>query len=387
MQVEHRRVALLLNLQIGYCRRVVTGIAAYAARRNWLLEEMPANHDAESRLMLSQPYGIIGHVLDTPVAEMLVRAGRPVVSISSTITDLPFPTIDVDHHSVGRLAAEHLLELGYRTFAFLGSATAGFSLEREIGFSEELSNHGFAVESHHAEYVLRPPFDRYTVGAEEKTKLWLENLPKPVGVLCSNDEHARMLSFLCQSSRIPVPQDVALLGVDNDETICNLCFPPISSVDNPAEEIGYRAADLLEAVAGGRIQGHSRKSVDPIHIVERQSTDRLATENPVIRSAIAYIQRNLRDLSLSVNDVAEHLGVSRRKVERSFSDTLGITVLTAIHRHRIRRARQLLYSTDLSIATVARECGYSNHRRLAKVLKSQTGFTPTNFRNLCQFNP
>ncbi len=347
---------------------------------------MPASEAARSRLMLSRPYGIIGHVLDQPVAEMLVQTGRPVVSISSTITDLPFPTIDIDHHSVGRLAAEHLLELGYRTFAFLGSATAGFSLEREAGFSDKLSEHGFPVESHHAEYVLRPPFDQYSVGSEEQTKRWLNKLDKPVGVLCSNDEHARMLSFLCQSSGVPVPGDVALLGVDNDETICGLSFPPISSVDNPAEEIGYRAAHLLEATVRGQIEGHSRESVQPIHIVERQSTDRLATVNPVIRSAISFIRRNIRETDLSVNDVAEHIEISRRKLERTFSDVLGITVLTAIHRYRTRRAKHLLYSTDLTVATVASECGYSNHRRLAMILRSHAGMTPTQFRKLCRFD-
>ena len=386
MPVKHRRVALLLNLQIGYCRRAVAGISAYAASRNWLLEEMPANEAAESRLKLSNPYGIISHVLDEPVAEMLTRIGRPVVSVSSTITDLPFPTIDVDHDAVGRLAAEHLIELGYRTFGFLGSASAGFSLEREEGFCDELSKRGFSAQSHHAEYVLRPPFDQYSKGSEEQARQWLEKLPKPVGILCSNDEHARMLSFLCQSSGISVPRDVALLGVDNDETICSLCFPPISSVDNPAEKIGYRAAQLLEAVARGRLEGHSRESVRPIHIVERQSTDRLATEDPVIRSAIAFIRRSLRDTDLSVNDVAEHISVSRRKLERTFSETLGITVLAAIHRYRIRRAKHLLHSTDLTVATVARECGYSDHRRLAMVLKSHSGMTPTQFRNHCRFD-
>ncbi len=386
MPFQHKRVALLLNLQIGYCRRAVTGISAYAAKKHWLLEEMPASEAARSRLMLSQPHGIIGHVLDEPVAEMLKQTGRPVVSISSTITDLPFPTIDVDHHSVGRLAAEHLLELGYRTFAFLGSAKAGFSLEREAGFSTELSKRGFKVESHHAEYVLRPPFDQYTVDSEEQTRLWLDKLEKPVGVLCSNDEHARMLSFLCQASGIHVPRDVALLGVDNDETICGLCCPPISSVDNPAEEIGYRAAHLLDAADRGQIEGHSRESVQPIHIVERQSTDRLATENPVIRSAITYIRRNLRETGLSVRDVAEHARISRRKLERTFSEVLGTTVLSTIHRYRTRRAKHLLFSTDLSVATVASECGYANHRRLAMILKSHTGMTPVEFRNRCRFD-
>lgn len=387
MPLSHRRVALLLNLQIGYCRRAVAGISAYAARKNWLLEEMPASEASRSRLMLSRPYGIIAHVLDQSVAELLVQTERPVVSLSSTITDLPFPTIDVDHEAVGRLAAEHFLELGYRTFAFMGSATAGFSLEREAGFAGKLSQHGFTVESHHAEYVLRPPFDQYSVGSEEQTKRWLNALEKPVGVLCSNDEHARMLSFLCQSSGVSVPGDVALLGVDNDETICGLGFPPISSVDNPAEEIGHRAARLLETVARGQIQGHSRESVQPIHIVERQSTDRLATANPVIRSAINYIRRNLRETGLSVRDVAEHTRISRRKLERTFSEQLGTTVLTTIHRYRTRRAKHLLFSTDLSVATVASECGYANHRRLAMVLKSHTGMTPAEFRNRCRFDP
>lgn len=385
METHRHRVALLLNLQVGYCRRVVTGVAAWAEREGWLLEEMPATLESRERLISSQPDGVIAHVLDRPFAEMLEDVDCPVVSVSSNLPSISFPAVDVDHAAVGRMAAEYLFDLGRRNFAFFGSSTAAFSLDRELGFSEVLGGKGYGISRRYAEYVLRPPYDRYSRGAEEEIRQWLMGLPKPVAILCSNDEHARLLSFLCQSGGIPVPDEVAILGVDNDLTICTLGAPQISSVDNPAEEIGFRAARILSRRMRGELVGGDVEMVAPAHVVERPSTDQFAVNDDVVAKAISFLKRNLRDVGMGVDEVARHVGVSRRSLERAFSKVLEMTVLAAIHRLRIRRAKSLLYNTDLPIETIAGECGFSNHRRFGLVFKGQMKVTPSQFRQRSRF--
>ena len=380
-----RRVALLLNLQIGYCRRVVTGVAAFAEKQGWLLEEMPANPESKDRLVRSKPDGVIAHVLDRPFAEMLGDLECPVVSVSSNLSPLSFQSVDVDHLKVGRLAADYLIGLGRTHFAFFGSSTAGFSVDRERGFSEELEERGFEMVSHYAEYVLRPPYDQYSKGAEEEIRDWLRSLPKPVAILCSNDEHARILSFLCRSDGIVVPDEVAILGVDNDRTICALGAPPISSIDNPAEEIGFRAAGFLDLQIRGKGRKDKVELVAPAHIVERPSTEQFAVNDPTVAKVISFIKRNLRDVGLGVDTLAGYAGISRRSLERAFSKVLGMTVLSAIHRLRNRRARSLLYNTDLPVETIAGECGFSNHRRFGIVFRNQMRVTPSRFRQMSRF--
>ena len=364
----------------------MSGIASYANGVGWLLEEMPATPEALKQLEGSRCDGVIAHVLDENFLKALDESGRSTVSVSSSMAPLPFPAVDVDHLAVGRLAAEYFLKLRSQDFAFFGSAIAGFSKEREKGFREVVEDHGFEVRSAYSEYRLRPPYDQFSREAEEELKGWILDLPKPISILCSNDEHARILSFLCQSSGIAVPEEVSLLGVDNDQVICALCSPPISSVDNPAEEIGYRSAEILDRLFKGKLGGLGRISVSPAHVVERQSTDRLAVDDPVVRKANSFIKRNLREVSLGVEDVADHISVSRRSLERVFSKVLGATVLEVIHRYRIRRAKTLLYQTDLAITTIASECGFSNHRRFAIVFKSYANLNPSQYRQLCRFS-
>jgi len=379
------RVALLLNLQVGYCRRIVTGVAAFAERQGWLLEEMPATLESKERLVRSRPDGVIAHVLDESFAEMLEKIKCPVVSVSSNLSTLSFPSVDVNHAAVGKLAAEYLFELGRANFAFFGSLTAGFSLARELGFSNELEAKGYDVDRHYADYVLRPPFDQYSRGGEHQIQQWLGALPKPVAILCSNDEHARLLSFLCQSGGIVVPDEVAILGVDNDLTICAMGVPQISSVDNPAEEIGFRAAEILEKGMNGGMMKSRVEFVEPAHIVERPSTDQFAVNGKSVSKAISFIKRNIRYVGMGVDTLADYVGISRRSLERAFSKELGMTVLSAIHRIRIRRAKSLLFGTDLPIETVAGECGFSNHRRFGIVFRRQMRVTPSQFRQMSSF--
>ena len=383
---KHHRIALMLNLQIGYCRRAIMGIAAYGREQFWLLEDMPSQIDSIALVKESAPDGIIAHVLDDRLGRALERLRVPVVNLSSNQVNLKLPTIDADQNAVGKMAADYYWELGYQHFAYFGSASAAFSKEREEGYRRTLQRMKVSFDAMYLDYNLRPPFERDLQRAEESVTRWLEKLPKPVAIFCSNDEHSRLLSSLCQVGGIPVPESIAILGVDNDETMCLLSSPPLSSVDNPAEQIGFRAAAMLDRMITGGTKKTSSERVPPLCLIERASTERFAAEDPLTRKAIAFIERNLKNPKFSVSTVAEHVGLSRRSLERTFAKQLGITVLGATQRARVRNAKSLLRTSTLPINLIATECGFSNHRRFGIVFRASTNMTPSAFRNYYDFD-
>jgi len=382
---SHQRIILLLNLQIGYCRRAIRGIAAFASKKKWLLEELPATTESVALFTQIAPAGVIAHVLDKDFGQILERVDCPVVSISSNQEELNLPSIDADQAAVGRLAAEYFWELGYRAFAYFGSATASFSMQRERGYSDFLESHGIAVRTNHIDYTLRAPFERNVVNAPDSIGEWLADLPKPIAMLCSNDEHAHMISSICQIRGYAIPDEISVLGVDNDETFCSLSSPSLSSVDNPGEEIGYRAAIMLdEMIQNGGVASSQR--IQPIHIIERASTQRFASEDEEITAILSIIERNLRDPTLSVETIAEKADCSRRSLERKISRKLGMTVLNIIHRSRVGKAKSLLRDTTIPLTTIASECGFSNYRRLGVVFQSITNMAPSDFRKFYEFD-
>ncbi len=362
------------------------GIAAYGRDRSWLLEEMPAHHDSITSVKAFRPHGVIAHVLDDRLGRSLERLRIPVVNLSSNQVNLSLPTIDADQFEVGRMAANYYWDLGYKHYAFLGSASASFSQEREQGYRDYLQNREGTLSVKHLEYTLRPPFEPDPHRAEASLRSWLQRLPKPVAVFCSNDEHARLVSSLCQLSRIPVPDAVALLGVDNDETMCLLASPPLSSVDNPAEKIGFRAAAMLAEMMKTGTQSVPSERIPPLCLIERASTDRFVAEDPAARKAIGFIERNFKSADFSVDAVAQHVGLSRRSLERLFVKKLDTTVLAATQRARIRRAKNLLRTSTLPVHLVATECGFSNHRRFGIVFRANTKMTPSEFRTYYHFD-
>lgn len=296
------------------------------------------------------------------------------------------PNTDTDQKVVGKMAAKYFFELGYRQCVFFGSASAAFSRQREEAFRHSLDAKKIHFSAAHIDYTLRTPFEDRMKQAEESVRQWLVELPKPIAVFCSNDEHARMLSSLCQIGGIAVPDEVALLGVNNDETMCLLSSPPLSSIDNPGEEIGYRAAAMLNQMKESGDLNPPDTRIEPIRIVERRSTQLFAAEDSLMRKAITFLERNLRHSTLTVDALAGFTGVSGRSSERTFASRLGLTVLVSIHRARILKGLGLLRDSSLSVHLIALECGFSNHWRFGIVLRSFADMTPSAYRKFSEFD-
>lgn len=378
------RVAILMGQDLGYCRQVMAGIQAYgAARPAWAFRDGPPDLRVVKALAEWRPHGIVAHLFDRRVIHALVRLQVPVVNTTDTIVDCPFPLVEVDHEQVGRLAARHLLDRGFRHFGFFGSAWTGFSRGRERGFAAELARHGFRPSCCHADFLPRLSPQASWRELDRRILDWLRRLPKPAAILASNDLPAKELERGCRHLGIEVPSEIAVLGVDNDEIECHLAQPPLSSVELPAQRVGYEAARLLDQRMRGRGRATARRFLPPVRVIARQSTDTLAVDDAPTARAVGYIRRHATD-GIRVAEVVSEVHISRRGLERRFRAVLGHSVLDEIRRARIEAAKSLLATTNLPMALVAEKTGFSTLSRFSSVFRQLVGRTPSAFRRQAQ---
>jgi LacI family transcriptional regulator len=379
-----QRIALLMGQDLGYCRGVLRGIHAYATyKRRWVFHDGPPDVRLLPSVREWRPHGIIAHVFDAEFARRVMALGAPLVNTTCTLPRFSAPLVDVDHLHAGCLAAEHFLERGYKSFGYFGSRWTDFSRQREEGFRTALAKAGFTVSSYYAEYLPRPPLDSSWKNVDRLVREWLLALAKPAAILASNDVPARHLAEICRVLQVRVPEHVALLGIDNDELECLLCHPPLSSVVNPAEQIGYEAARLLNRLMAGRQPPQRAIYIRPTRVVARQSTDIIAVADPDVSAATAFIRDHAAE-NISVANVVYALSLARRRLERRFQELLGRTVLQEIQRVRIERVKHLLAETDLPMSEIARRSGFSTPQRLAVVFRQTTAESPTAYRRRTQ---
>lgn len=379
-----RRVAILMGQDLGYCRQMLAGIQAYGqSRTDWALRDGPSDPRVIRAMAEWKPHGVIAHIFDRRVARALARLRVPVVNTTSTIEDCPFPLVEVDHEQVGRMAARYLADRGFRHFGFFGSAWTGFSRGRERGFAAELARRGFRPSCCHAEFLPRLSPRASWRELDRRILDWLRQLPKPAAILASNDLPAKELERGCRHLGIEVPSEIAVLGVDNDEIECHLAQPPLSSIELPAQRIGYDAAHLLHLLMSGRRPAATRRFLPPVRVLTRQSTDTLAVEDASTAKAVGYIRRHAT-APIRVADVVRDAYISRRGLERRFRAVLGHSVLAEIRQSRVEAAKALLATTNLSMALVAEKTGFSNLSRFSSVFRQLTGGSPSAFRRQAQ---
>ena len=378
-----KRVAILMNHDIGYCRRVMSGILRFSAEHGgWQFRDGPADGALLPALARWRPDGIIAHLFDRHLAGGLERIDCPVVSTTDTLLQLAVPLVDVDNRAVGVEAARYLTRKGFRHFGYYGSKTARYSIDREAGFRSELRKVGLRCEMFQAEFLPKPPVEEIWQPSSRRLDRWLRDLSKPVAIFCSNDLPARRIAEACSRCGLRVPGDVAILGVDNDESECRLASPPLSSVDTPSERIGYEAAQLLAQLMAGKKPRRKNLRLQPRHVVSRASTDRWATDNDTVARALDYIRENSAKPGLNVTEVVKVAGVSRRSLERLFRQELRCTVLTVIHDAKLTRVKELLLQTDYRIAEIADRAGFPDTKRLSTAFKEATGLTPREYRKV-----
>ncbi|MDE0863398.1 MAG: XylR family transcriptional regulator [Rubripirellula sp.] len=365
---------------MSFGRGVLEGISRY------LVENPPWSVQLDLRELLVTPPswlrrwdgdGIITRSTTPEMAEIILQWGIPTVNLTDIYGDQGIPSIWNDHESIGRLAADHLLQRGLKQFAFCGFTDHQWSQARHQGFREKLSELGFEVIFHSSDWSQA----RQTGWENQQAKIvqWLQDLPKPIGVLACNDFRGQHLLEACRVAQISVPDQVAVIGVDNDQVICDFCQPSLSSVIPAAERIGFEAARMLDQLMRGEPLAEQHVKIPPLGIAARQSTDVMTIDDADVVAALKII-RERACASLSVADILREVPIARSSLERRFRQSVGRSPQAEIRNVQIKKAQQLLRETDLPLSQIATLTGFKHSEYFSVVFKRETGQTPGQYR-------
>jgi LacI family transcriptional regulator len=331
--------------------------------------------------------GIIARIHSAEMARLIRSTERPFVASSLDEFRLPKPKdkfgeIRTNSAAIAQMAAAHLAERGRRHFAFCGLVGCAWSLFREEAFSRCLKDQGFECRTHRIELANWIQHHNWIESREHEQPIlaeWLKGLSKPVGLMTCNDICGGEVLQACTTAGLRVPDEVAVVGVDNDEIMCELFSPPLSSVALDLEKAGYEAARLLDNLMSGHLTGKHVVQVEPVYVVTRQSTGIVASDDPCLAMALRFISE-YAGRAISVRDVVERVAVSRRTLERRFIEAIGRSILSEITHSRLERAKKLLLETDLPAHCVGPAAGFGSLKTFNRVFRRETGIPPRRFR-------
>jgi LacI family transcriptional regulator len=380
---KQRQVAVIVASEKAYHRKILRGIGAYVHEvGNWSLyiEEEPLHKLPDLNDWHGD--GIIMSFWIRSLAKAARKPKLPTVGIEGRGPCYDpawrIPSFSTDDQALGRMGAEHLIERGFTRLAFCGYPPAPFtpwSATRADGFQACAKEHGLPCNIH----TGRGTTVQKWITVQHELTMWLESLEKPVGLMAANDARARHVLEACRAIGLRVPEDVAVLGVDNDEIMCELTDPPLSSIEHGAGSIGYQAAQLLDRLMAGKKAKSLSMLVPPKEVVTRRSTDVLAIADPDVATAMAYIHQN-SCRPMRIADVVNQTGISRSTLEARFKTVTGRTIHDEIQRLQIDRARALLATTDLPIKQIAAMTGFAHVHYMTTVFHQSTGWTPAEYR-------
>lgn len=381
---EIPKVALLIETARGYGRGLLRGIVRYARLHGpWSFYVTPGDFEqAVPEMRQWGGTGVIARMENAKIGEAVLATGLPVIALD--LSDLQLapgsPLAELcevrsDSRKAARMAAEHLLERGFMEFAFVGIPGRVWSRRREESFCERIREAG------REPLVYPPPRKRDGEWGREQAIMaqWLRGLPKPVGIMACNDDRGRQVLEACRAAGIRVPEEAAVIGVDNDELLCELSDPPLSSVALNAERGGYEVAALLDQMMRGRVTKKQRILVEPQWVETRRSTDVMALDDRDVAAALRFIQDHAGS-PIQVSDVVRSVALSRRTLEMRFRRLLGRSVHDEIERAHLERAKRLLTETDLNVPRVAEASGFASASYFGAVFRRRNGMTPAKFR-------
>lgn len=367
-----KSVAIVID---PYGMGFIQGIAKYARTQSrWRCSLVPDWQATGGELPDWSGDGIIVQLFRPEFAELLQSSKPKVVNVSSIQSDWDFPTVIEDSVTIGRMAAAYFIERGYRSFAFVGDVGAAYADLRFEGFRNEIVQRGLDAPGRY------PGIIPVTMADVHAFVAWMKSRPWPVGLLAANDVAARQCLRALIAQDVLVPEEVAVIGVDNDPVMCELSAPPITSIDRNAERIGFEAARLLDGLMDGQQPPNGAVLVPPAGVVERQSTQSLAVEDDLLQLALRFIRDNAENVQLSVGDIAAAVGMNQRSLERRFRRHLDHSPREELIRVRMEKARTLLRETGMGLDQVAEHSGFADASYLCRTFKRHEGSTPTQYR-------
>lgn len=379
--VKPFKVALLIETSNRYGRDLLYGV------RDWMHEgdRWAVRFTEQARLAPLPTWlrdwdgdGIIARVDSPQSAAVLRRTRLPVVDVSAERFASEFPRVSIDNAAVARLAAEHFVHKGFTRYAYCGDGRFLWSRERGAEFARRVAETGQrCADFAGAAGGKRQPGSDAELQAIAR---WLAALPKPVGVFACYDGRAQQVLEACQQLALAVPDEVAVLGVDNDELLCELGNPPLSSVLPNARRTGYEAAAMLaRLMRGEKPAGALTRYVEPVRVVERQSTDVVSVSDAKVAAALRFIRQHASE-GIHVGDVLRAVPMSRTLLERRFKELIGHSPHRQIVHQKIERAKHLLVESEVSIAVVAELAGFDNASYLSVAFRRETGESPYAYR-------
>ena len=374
------KVALIIETSIHYGREVLRGITQYLrANQPWsvFLEQRELWTSPPAWLRQWRGDGVICRKTTPALARTLERAGVKVVDLNDQSLPIGFPRIESDEPAIGAMAADHLLDRGFRQFAFCGFSDQAWSTGRREGFVARLTERGQTCDIWESPWT--GPKARSWEAEQLKIVRWLGDQASPLGVMACNDMRGQHVLDACQRLNLAVPEQIAVVGVDDDAVLCDLCHPPLSSVITNARGVGYEAAALLDRLMAGEPPPLQPVQIKPIGVHTRQSTDVLAIDDPAVAIALRFIRQRACE-GCSMKELLRHTPLSRSLLERKFRHYLGHSPQAEIRAVQLARVRQLLAETDLALKQIARLAGYPHPEYMSVVFKRETGKTPGQFR-------
>ena len=375
-------MALLIETSMAYGRDILHGVAQYLRVNGpWTIffEHRSLQDPAPPWLADWDGDGIITTLLPQ-FGHLIPKTGIPIIDLDDQAPTSGLPTVQSDQEAIGTLAAEHLLERGFTRFAFLGYPEFEWSRRRWASFDSKIRKAGYSCDV----YLESQPVTWGHQQAAWETEVkalshWIARFPKPLGLMACNDYRGIQLLDACRRARIAVPEEVAVVGVDNDILACELAYPPLSSVIPDCHRIGYEAAAMLDRILKNEPVGELRREIPPFGIVARQSTEITAISDPLLAEAMHFIRQQACS-GILVEDVLDHVSTSRSVLQRRFRAGLGRSIHSAITAVRLQRAKQLLTETDLPLPEVAARAGFSSVEYLSTWFRRSTGSSPGAFR-------
>jgi LacI family transcriptional regulator len=385
VQKPVRQVALLIETSREYGRGLLRGVNRFCNERgSWSVYLQPRGLDSPPPAWLRswQGDGILARIDNQQMADAVLASGLPVIDLRNAIADLGLPLVGTDSRAVAELAAGHLLERGLINFAFCGHSpgTNIGSDDRGRFFQAFLAARGKPCDFF---LPAAPRHRRLPTWDEEIEQLvgWVKDLAKPVGVMAVNDDRGLQMLEACRRAGNLIPDEIALVGVDNDEILCNMAMPSMSSIALDVEQIGYRAASLLDNLMAGEKLPTQQVRLPPLGVIARQSSDTTAVADRDVARAAQWIRQHACE-NISVNQVVRQTPLSRRSLEQRFVKLLGRTLNGEIVRVKLDRVQRLLIETTLPLSAIADQSGISSGSYLSVLFHRKLGLTPAQFRKL-----
>ena len=378
-----KRILLLIDYSSEFSRRILKGLIQYSKDHGpWIFYRLPSYYKT-----LYGKEGIIQWAKEWKADAILARWDHegtnlleslriPIVLQNYKERSPYFSNLTGDYIGTGKMAARFFIKRRYRNFAFYGNQNVVWSCERAEGFQQEVEKVGGNYYYFESENLNGEQWNTGHVQLDE----WLFSLPKPVGLFACDDSFALQVSEICKINNIRIPQDISLLGVDNDELLCNLSDPPISSIVLDVEKGGYEVGRLIDQMISGAREEPSNIVIRPNRFELRKSTERYNISNEHISKIVHYIEENFTE-DISIDDLTNFVPLSRRNLEIKFKDEMETSIYQFILQCRIDYFANLLLSTDLQLFDLALQSGFNDSKNISRIFKKIKGLTPVEYRN------